>query len=204
MGMMGMMRTAVLMVCLAVIAFALLTAPEGKPDFHFRERMLVSWASALALLATGVLLLGAARARERAAGRWLFWEVAGWGFVYLAFDEHFQFHERAGALAERSLGPASLVNHLDDAVIMAYGLAAAILCWLHRDEVRRLLSRPLPLALASTCLVGTVSVDAFGPDTPPYRAIEESLKLLAGTGFLLWAYESRAQARELSALSPRP
>jgi len=197
----GMTRALSLISCLAVIASAVFTAPEGKPDSHFREQTLVSWLSALVLLAAGALLLGTARAREHASGHWLFWEAAGWGFIYLGFDEHFQFHERVGVLLERSLGRVSLVNHLDHAVIMAYGMVAATWCLIHRDQIRLLWSGWLPAGLASTCLLGTIAADAFSPDTPRFRALEESLKLLAGAGFLLWAWESHQNARQISRAS---
>jgi hypothetical protein len=193
-----MRRTIVLGASLLVVGYALLSAPAGSPDFHFRERRLVSWVSALLLLATAWLLLAVARERQRAERSWLFWEILGWGFVYLAFDEHFQYHERLGALGERHFGSTSWVNHLDDLVLMAYGLVAAALCLFHRVQLKELWPGWLPPLWAAICLLAMVCVDAFSPDIPPYRALEESLKLVAGAGFFLSAYESHRKATAMS------
>lgn len=174
-----------------VIALALYLAPPGRLDFHFVERRLVSWANALVLLGIGALLHGVARASEAATRPWWFWELAGWGFYYLSFDEHFQFHERIGEVLEPHVSGPSWVNNLDDLVIVGYGVVGASLCFIFREELGRT-RRALPFMGAGFVLLGAMSaIDALAPYAPHYRAAEDSLKLLAGAFFLLWALSVR-------------
>jgi hypothetical protein len=65
-------------------------------------------------------------------------------------------------------------------------------------EIKELWPGWLPPLWAAICLLAMVGVDAFSPDIPPYRALEESLKLVAGAGFFLSAYESHRKATAMS------
>src|SRR5688572_28923609 len=79
----------------------------------------------LALLAAACLAAGVAFVRPR---RMLpFWFGAAGGLLYLAADERFSLHERAGRwLQARQVEAPPGLNHLDDAVLLAVVAGAAL------------------------------------------------------------------------------
>ncbi len=96
---------ALMVVGLAIyILFAILSAPDGRPEYHFdKERGIITVFSAI-LLAMASGFAGTCFLLKHNNIDWLrfFWLLTAFGFLFFAFDELLEFHERLGGLIERS------------------------------------------------------------------------------------------------------
>jgi hypothetical protein len=151
----------------------------GVPDKYFRERRAGTYYSAVLLLASGAVAAAIARRTSESSAR-RFWAVAGVGFAYLALDDMLSLHEELDKALHDLMGWDRrhwLTDHLDDAIIVSYGLIAAAWAYGHRHAFRSLRWARLLLAAAFAGFAGMVVVDAIGR-TP---TLEEAMKLLSGT-----------------------
>ena len=151
----------------------------GVPDKYFRERRAGTYYSALLLLASGVVAAAIAR-RTSDFSACRFWTVAGMGFAYLALDDMLSIHEELDKALHGLTGwdrKHWLTDHLDDAIVVSYGLIAAVWGYWHRHAFLTLRWARLLLAVAFAGFACMVVVDAVG-QTP---TLEEAIKLLSGT-----------------------
>jgi hypothetical protein len=163
---------------------------RGNIAFRFEEKQAITFFSSNQLAATSLLawLIYVLRTRLLRRGQATrdtprFWVISAMGFFYLMLDESFQFHEGMDTSLFRMFGHNE--NPMLDGVVTAlYGLAAAAVCYYHRAEILRYRS-----TLALFCLGGfflaVTSVLDIGEETKAQIVVEESMKLLGVTSFLL-------------------
>jgi hypothetical protein len=130
---------------LAVIFFAILLGlyRRGNPTRHFNEGRFTTAVSCVQLLAVSVLSFGIFTQRRKVARThrtslvYAIWLLVAIGFVYLACDEAFQFHEKLGLMLRHSLDLPKdwLTKRFNDVLIGFYGLAGIIALWICRHEV---------------------------------------------------------------------
>jgi hypothetical protein len=175
---------------IAIVVAAADGVAGGEPALRFQERQAITYLSsnqlaASALLAWIVFLLRD-RLRRRDAARdyahWL-WAVSAAGFFYLMLDETFQFHEGMDGSVARLFG-AMEDPKLDGASTLAYGVAAAALCYWFRSEIFRYRQTIWLFAVGGVFLVVTSLLDS-GEATQPKIVLEESAKLLGVVSFFL-------------------
>ena len=172
---------------LAVIAFAVAHGlwHSGNPSRYFGEGRYTTGVSCLQLLLTAFFSFGMFRARRAAtpdrswrAGFWV-WLLMGAGFVFLAADDAFQFHERIGH-ALNTLFPmhgSVLAGRIDDMVIGVYGLIGLWVLWLFRRELLdfRVMLRPLAIGFVFTFL--SVLCDTLGHHEDIFLKLTHDLPL---------------------------
>jgi hypothetical protein len=150
-----------------------------------------STGAALAIAGAAALLLATARGDARSLPAPLA-AVFGLGLLFLASDETFDLHERAGAwLYNRGVEAPGPINHLDDVIVLAYvALAALASPWVVRALLRtpRLLQW---LLAAGTLLVAAALLDALGDPGSWIDAPEEALEAL-GASALAYAFAREA------------
>jgi hypothetical protein len=189
-----------------------------RPDKFFREGVLDLGLSAVLLVGTAVLCWRVFRTREAtpgATGAGL-WRLVSAGFLYLALDEVFEFHERLdeGLHALVDVAETALSDRLDDLIVLGYGIAGAAVLWRFRAEVAhfRPLAGFLRAAAVAFVLMAAIDLATSRHDlvlrvVPPpggwdvwrfFRGIEESLKLVAEGTLLGTAYAALLRARALA------
>ena len=197
---------------LAIAAVAV--ALGAQPAEQFGEGKLGTWASCLLLLSSATLAFDTWRARRPARGA-LLWLLIASGFVYLALDDAFSWHEKLDRFLHRKvLGivPTDVTTSLDDLIIGAYGLVALALLYRFRDEIRRVPTLMRLLAIAMGLMFLQVAIDVIdheavlralaekGPNRQLLRlwvpVAEETVKLVAEGVFVLafaraWRYARR-------------
>jgi hypothetical protein len=155
------------------------------------------------------LLLAAARyawlaARRVPEGR-ACWRLAAAGLAWLALDEAFSLHERAGTLLARQGVPTPLgVNHLDDAIVVAYGLGA--LAFGARYALLLLCQPPavlVPLLAAAAATATAIAIEARAPVSGWAPVLEESCELAAAALFVA-AFRTRARLPAAAAAAVPP
>jgi len=199
----------VLLFAVFIIAVGLYIAPDHRPDRHFDEQGLVTYASALFMAATSgfAFLCFLLRMPARDRGRWL-WLLIWLGFLYFSVDEVLEFHERLDwTIAESPIGPAETFRNWNDVVVISYGLVGALVMLSFLPEILRYRRVPELLGLGFGCYALHTLIDSVVVnDTPTSRMIEESAKLFSGAFFslavfaaLLAIYQRR---RAMSAKAP--
>ncbi|MEX0782726.1 MAG: hypothetical protein WD557_08755 [Dehalococcoidia bacterium] len=157
----------------------------------------------LALLAGACFALGTAWVRPRRVRP--FWIGSAAGLVYLAADERFSLHERIGrALTTEGVPDPPLVNHMDDAVLLAIVAAGILFLIVFAREVLRSPAFAALLALAAGATAAALAIDGFAPVEGWAPRTEEPLELL-GQGLLLAAFARRwlELGNPLPAMPPR-
>jgi hypothetical protein len=150
---------------------------HAMPSKYFRERTAGTYYSGALLVTAGALAAGVAR-RAGLASFSRFWAVAAAGFVYLGLDDVLRIHEELDRSIHGLLGwdPKHwLTDHLDDAIVVFYGLVASAWAYYHRDALLRLRWTALGLAIAFVGFAAMSVLDVLGG----FPTTEESLKLLA-------------------------
>lgn len=133
----------------------------------------------------GVAAYGAGRERVRP-----FWLLAGLGFGFLAVDELWSIHERIGRkLYETGAPRLPGINHHDDMVLVAYGLAGLALCaWYWREiAIDGILA---PFALGFGALAAAIIIDSIAPVSGAWPRIEETIET-AGAAFFVVGFGRR-------------
>jgi hypothetical protein len=152
-------------IVLANLAFPALLFLAGMPEpwnAFFGEASPINWFSSvqcailavLGLAVFGMTRLGRAAGSDAASHAWP-WLVLGLGFLFLSFDEQFQFHENA---RERVLKPNDWFTHVPgllpgDVVLLAYVVAGFVLAVFLFAELKRY-RRGLLLFGAALALIG--------------------------------------------------
>jgi hypothetical protein len=179
--------TAFVLLALCVAAVVVLVqlghAWHDDPHRFFGERKAGTYLSFLNLVATGVVAASIAR-RLRGSPFARFWWVAAVGFVWLGCDDLFVIHERLdrGIHAVLGLDPENpITDHLDDAIVAVYGVAALVLAYAYRAHLAVFRWMILILALAFPLFTGMVVADVL--HLP--KTVEDVLKVVAGTLILV-------------------
>ena len=164
---------------LAVIALLLWLGVRhhDKAAWHFYEHRAGTFYSGALLLVSAALALAIGRRLTgRRFGR--FWLVATVGFVYLAADELTSIHEDLDWWVNKRLGrPADdrWTDHLDDTLVLLYGVVAVAWAFRHRDALLRLRWATCLLSFAFLGFIVTSVLDVLSLNA----AVEESAKLFA-------------------------
>lgn len=183
----------VLLSALCAIWLGLAIAPDHRPDRHFDEAGLVTYASALFMVATScfaflcfLLRQGGAGDDPRPWGRWL-WLLIGLGFLFFALDEILEFHEELDMfVADTSVGPPDSFRNWNDVIVIGYGLAAVVVLLPFLPEILRYPRFPALLAAGFACYALHTLIDSTVSDpTDSSKIFEESAKLFAGAFFSL-------------------
>jgi hypothetical protein len=143
---------------LAIIFFAILLGlyRRGNPTRHFNEGRFTTVVSCVQLLAVSVLSFRIFTLRRQAAARttnknfgYAIWLLIAIGFVFLASDEAFQFHEKLGMTIRRSLDlPKDWVSkRFNDVLIGLYGVIGIGTLWICRREILMFRNEMLRLLL---------------------------------------------------------
>jgi hypothetical protein len=156
--------------------------------------------TAVTLVFAGVAAWAVALAAGRTRLSGLFWAVYGTGMLYLAADEEFGLHERAGVALEHRGWAVSALHDTDGAVlagIAACALAISAACY--RELVRH---PPVLAALLAGALLTALAfaVDDFGPGAGRWSLVEELAEWLAA-GCLLAAAALRLRAHHATPAS---
>ena len=160
---------------LAIIFFAILLGlyRRGNPTRHFNEGRFTTVVSCVQLLAVSLLSFRIFTLRPKAArtARTGFvhaiWLLIAIGFVYLACDEAFQFHEKLGLIIRHSLDlpKDSLTKRFNDVLIGFYGVVGIFMLWICRSEIllfRKEMLRLLQVGFATMLLA--VMFDVLSSD----------------------------------------
>ncbi|MGK2966631.1 MAG: hypothetical protein ACSLFM_13655 [Tepidiformaceae bacterium] len=135
----------------------------------------VDWTGAVSMALAGVLGI-AAWAASNGEPRRVFWLLAGTGFVLLAVDELRSVHERVGRwLDGQGVPKPPGVNHMDDVVLLSYGVAGLVLCAVYWREV----ARPgvaAPFLLGFAALAVSIGIDALAPVEGAWPKVEEVIE----------------------------
>lgn len=111
---------------IAYILLAIIAIPPGQTrDFHFaNERGVITVLSAILLAMAGAFSIATlfVLLRINAQQFWL-WAFLAVSFLFFAFDELLEFHERTGALLERYANPG-IFRNWNDVVVILYGILA--------------------------------------------------------------------------------
>ena len=111
------------------------------------------------------------------------WRYLSWIFVFLACDDFLRIHETLDRVTHRLLGikPNNITDHMDDALIVVYGMVALLVLAWHWRESLRLLEGWRYFCAAVLCACGTVLFDFLSGGKPflrPYIPDYEQLKLV--------------------------
>ena len=125
------------------LAIGLGLGKTGNPSRYFGEGRFTTGASCLELLTVAVVAARVFSLRLRGgAPLWraaLIWLLVAFGFVFLAADEGFQFHERMDKAVHRllSLSKTELSERIDDGIIALYAVIGLGAFWAYRRELMR-------------------------------------------------------------------
>ena len=199
----------------AVLALSVfLSAFQGTgPDGLLGEWTMATFLSAGMMIACACLLAAIYWRRRRAFGHprratllrpSLIWPVMAVGFLFLAADEIFEFHERFDLLLHTafSLRETPLTDRIDDGIVLMYGVVGLALLSRARSELALFRGAWPLLRLALLLLFAMVIVDlltnrwfapaGIDPESTTIRALagwgvvaEESLKLFSGALFVI-------------------
>ncbi len=204
----------------ALIATVLLERFFGlEPGKGFGEKGPVTYISTFLLIATGCLLFGVFAQRRKSLNvpflhsPALVWAIMAVGFLYLAADEKFQFHENIDLEIHSVFGieETPLTDRIDDVVIAVYGLIGCVVMYVYRKEVGARRGAWPYLLAGAVFYVATVTIDLLTNDSslfPPALDAwisglgEEGFKVLAEGMFLAAAYDCFLTTRFESAQKP--
>ena len=155
----------------------------GRPERNFAEARLGTYLSVLALFGCAAVCMLLYRRLGDAPFR-RFWATTAVAFVYLGLDDWILIHENFEVFVDWLFGldpRHPLLGHLDDFLVIAYAVFAAVYAYRYRAELIRLRWMVLTLGVAFLCFAGMVLYDLTGWSS----VVEESLKIVAGTLILL-------------------
>lgn len=145
---------------------------------------LVDWSGAVAMAVAAVLGVAVWR-RAVGDGRRVFWLFAGLGFVMLTADELWSVHEKVGKrLTDAGVATPPGINHMDDLVLLGYGVAGLCLCAVYWREI----ARPglvAPFALGFAALSVSILIDSTAPVEGVWPKIEEMIETAGAMLFLV-------------------
>lgn len=191
---------------------------QGNLPAYFGEGSVITWISALQLLAIAFVSLKLYLLRD-GQQRWswrsptFIWLLVALGFVFLAADELLEIHEQLDAWLHTiwSIQETALTDRIDDLIVGLYGVAAAGLVYLYRREIKRY-SQLLPLIFISFAVLFVMvfldvltnrpdilslvlSSEAVPPVKSTLEVLEEYCKLIVGSLFLASMYQAFSAER---------
>ncbi|MEL7213783.1 MAG: hypothetical protein AAGK92_14055 [Pseudomonadota bacterium] len=171
---------------------------------HYGEYMAGTYISVILLLLLGVTNFRIYRLRRSH----LIWLLMAVGFVFLAYDDQFKFHEGLDRDIHRFFGMTQtpLTDRLDDFIIGAYAILGAGALYLARAEIMRYKELFGYLAIGFSVVAVSVVLDAITNDRAVLEwmglseqavstlkkmlgTIEEVCKLMAEAFFLAGFFE---------------
>ena len=171
---------------IVVLLVGLIVAPVDDPFVAFREGRLAAHASAILLAMAGALAF-AAFLLQGSERQWrLFWLTCSCAFVFLAFDELMQVHERINSwLNESAHQESPSARGWNDVVVIGYGALAFLFCALAMPEIRRHKAVAVHLALGLILFAAHTVIGSLVAAGGATEVLEESIKVLANTCFAL-------------------
>lgn len=193
---------------------AVYLVPAGKPpEFNFQEGGMIAALSVVCLALGAGLALAAALIRFRTRGKYdNLWLIVAAGFLFLAFDEVLQFHERADRLVFEKIISPEIFQNWNDLIVAAYGGVALLVM---AALLPRILSyRAVPETFAAAFVFyaihtlidsmqtsATLQSQIFEESAKAFSVVFLALGALAGLSGNLRRYVS-AGASEETALRP--
>jgi hypothetical protein len=175
---------------IAAMAWAGVAWRKGTHSY-FEEQKIGTLLSGAVLFGSALLCWMTARHTQGAAVR--FWLVSCGLFALAGCDDLFRIHEKLDLWLHR-LGGADrdnpLTDHLDDALVALYPLAALVLWYRHRQHVLSFPWMVLTMAAAFAAFAAMAVLDW----AERFKTVEESLKLIAGVLILLGLLCAYAEA----------
>jgi hypothetical protein len=167
----------------------------GNPSRYFGEGRFTTAISCGQLLLAAFFSFSIFQARRaqtvgrESAGYWLWAFVAG-GFVFLAADDAFQFHEQMDKVINKifHLPKTALTDRIDDAIICLYALIGLWVLWMFRKEMRDFRRMLLPLIVGFVFAFASMVCDTLGNREDVFfwltndRALAKRLEGWADTG----------------------
>ena len=170
-------------VTLCLIA-SLIIRPEGEPTFHFKESGAITAMSTLLLsMSAGFSFAILALQRHKPFRVRVTWFLMTAGFVFLAFDEHAELHERIGGLLDPEVFTAAYgLPDPNDLIVIVYGMAAIPFALFAFPEITRA-RHTIPLfTLAMIFFVVHTAIDSIDIEDEPFWFIaEETAKIISVT-----------------------
>jgi hypothetical protein len=176
---------------------------RGKPARYFAEFKPYTFYTTFALGICAVVCAQCSRLTQDDAQR--FWKLVCIGFAFLAIDELCLVHENIDRLTHCIVGKNRdnhITDHLDDLIVLGYGLVGLVLAYQHRWVILRLRFFRRGGTIAMILFAVMVLLDAgdgFGIVRIPARIAEEGLKGLAITAFFWTFVVCRQELREVNA-----
>ena len=141
----------------------------GKPVRYFGEHEFITWISTAQLLVVAglsykIFQLGrlndyAVRDAWRSPG--VVWLIVSLGFVYLACDEYFLFHENIDRWIHSLFGieETGLTDRIDDLLVGLYGIIGILTFYVYREKILKVKPMLPYFALGFTLLFTMVVLD---------------------------------------------
>jgi len=142
-------------------------------------------------LTAGLALFAWYRTRETTDSN--FSLVAGIGTLFLAVDEALDLHVRLGSMLydDRGVGKPPGVNHIDDALVVAIGIAGLAVIALFRHEILRDRDFARLLGAGLVLFAAAIVVDARAPASATFAWWTEETLELAGALAMFLAFGLR-------------
>ncbi len=148
----------------------------------FREGRTLDWLSSTYLASAAVgFSVAFVRALRRAEARSWTWLLAASGFIFLAFDERFQLHERFG---RGDVGGPFGLRNLGDGLLILYGAVAVIAGLIAFQTVVRCPSARF-MVLGFSFYIAHTLADTLMDSSGTKLRLEESFKLLSSAHFAM-------------------
>lgn len=170
-------------VTLSLIA-SLFIRPLEEPTFHFKESGAITAISTLLLsMSAGLSFAILALQRHESFRVRATWLLMTTGFVFLAFDEHAELHERIGGLFDPAVFTATYgLPDPNDLIVIVYGIAAIPFALFALPEITRARHSIPLLSLAMIFFVIHTGIDSIDIEDEPFWFIaEETAKIISVT-----------------------
>lgn len=189
---------------MAVIVWVVLTATcagvglaTGDPDDWMGEFALYTYYTVFVLATCSVVCKHCANAVP--AGSKSLWNLMHIGFLFLAADDLFLIHENIDKLIHWMFGADRdhpITNHLDDLIVLTFGVIGALIVWRKRSEILSLRYFVKGMCFALGFLLLMVFFDAVGGVWGHVGfVVEEAFKGLGASAFFVTLVAARIQLR---------
>jgi hypothetical protein len=209
-----------LMVDSAMVVLAIyLGSSAYNPLLYFDEGRFITWFSAIKLLATGILSFMIFHQRCQGENRYcrepaaVIWLLVTAGFIFLAGDELFQWHEKADEMIHHlmAMEETRMSDRIDDLIVGLYLTLGAGLLFAFRQELLRYI-RVFPylvpgffvafIMVALDMYTNLAPGDWISPPVIRLSIAEEACKLYAESLFFMVFFQVLPTAGKLWHNSP--